>query len=77
MPSLVLEEKYPTPLAPSAPTAIVVGVGITSEATGVSTSCVDRVIPPPITFEATFESISENSLTAYPTVEVSTESITP
>jgi hypothetical protein len=77
MPSLVLEEKYPTPPAPSAPTALVVGVGTTSEATVISMSVVDRAVPPTVTVEATFESIGESSQTPSTTVEVSTESITP
>jgi hypothetical protein len=78
MPSLVLEEKYPTPPAPSAPTALVVGVGTTSEATGIYMSVVDRAVAPPtVTVTPTFESIGESSLTPSPTVEVSTELITP
>jgi hypothetical protein len=77
MPSLVLEEKYPTPPAPSAPTALVVGVGTTSEATVISISVVDKAVPPTVTVTPEFESIGESSRTPSPTVEVSTELITP
>jgi hypothetical protein len=78
MPSLVLEEKYPTPPAPSAPGAIVVGVGVTSEETVISMSEVNRAVTPPtVTATPEFESIGESSLTPSPTVTVSTEPITP
>jgi hypothetical protein len=77
MPSLVLEEKYPTPPAPSAPTALVVGVGITSEATGVSISAIDKAVSPTVTIERTFTTIGESSLTPSPSVTVTTELITP
>jgi hypothetical protein len=77
MPSLVLEEKYPTPPAPSAPTALVVGVGTTSEATAISMSVVDKAVPPTVTVTPEFESIGERSQTPSPSVTVTTESITP
>jgi hypothetical protein len=77
MPSLVLEEKYPTPPAPSAPTALVVGVGTTSEATAISMSVVDKAVPPTVTVTPEFESINESSQTPSPSVTVTTESITP
>jgi hypothetical protein len=78
MPSLVLEEKYPTPPAPSAPGAMVVGVGITSEEEVISISEVNRAVAPPtVTVEPTFELINESSLTPSPEVTVSTELITP
>jgi hypothetical protein len=77
MPSLVLEEKYPTPPAPSAPGAIVVGVGVTSEETAISMSVVDKAVPPTVTATPESETIGESSQTPSPTVEVSTELITP
>jgi hypothetical protein len=78
MPSLVLEEKYPTPPAPSAPGAIVVGVGVTPEETAISMSEVNRAVTPPtVTATPTFTTIGESSLTPSPTVTVTTELITP
>ncbi|MBS7612475.1 hypothetical protein KEJ27_09825 [Candidatus Bathyarchaeota archaeon] len=76
-PSLVLEEKYPLPPAPSAPTAIVVGVGVTSEERVITIAVVDKLVPPTVTREATFIVESENVSTITPTVEVSTELIIP
>jgi hypothetical protein len=77
MPSLVLEEKYPTPPAPSAPTALVVGVGTTSEATVIYMSVVDRAVSPTVTATGEFVTIGESSLTPSPSVTVTTELITP
>jgi hypothetical protein len=77
MPSLVLEEKYPMPPAPSAPGALVVGVGITSEEQGITMYVFDGLIPPTVTGEFRSETIGESSLTPSPSVTVSTELITP
>jgi hypothetical protein len=77
MPSLVLEEKYPTPPAPSAPGAMVVGVGVTPEGTVISMSVVDKAVSPTVTATPTFETIGESSQTPSPSVTVSTEPITP
>jgi hypothetical protein len=78
MPSLVLEEKYPTPPAPSAPGAMVVGVGVAPEETVIYMSVVDRAVAPPtVTAAPEFESIGESSLIPSPTVTVTTELITP
>jgi hypothetical protein len=77
MPSLVLEEKYPTPPAPGAPGAIVVGVGVTSEERVIYISEVGKVVSPTVTATPTFESINNLPLTPSPTVTVSTELITP
>jgi hypothetical protein len=77
MPSLVLEEKYPMPPAPSAPGAMVVGVGVTSEGRTIYMSVVDKVVSPTTMVEPISEIMNEKVFTPSPTVEVSTELIIP
>jgi hypothetical protein len=77
MPSLVLEEKYPMPPAPSAPGALVVGVGVTPEETVISMSVLDKAVSPTAIATGEFETIGESSLTPSPTVTITTELITP
>jgi hypothetical protein len=77
MPSLVLEEKYPLPPAPSAPGAMVVGVGVTPEERTIYMSVVDKAVSPTMMVEPIFETINEKVFTPTLTAEVSTELITP
>jgi hypothetical protein len=64
------------PYIPSVP-SVLVGVGTTSEATGIYIANVDRTTLISIAVTPESESIGENSQTQSPTVTVSTESITP
>jgi hypothetical protein len=56
---------------------VLVGVGTTSEATGIYIANVDRTTSISIAVTPEFESIGESSQTPSPSVTVSTELITP
>jgi hypothetical protein len=76
MPSLTLEEKYSIPPSPSTPTTTVVGVGVTSQSTVIYMSTLDKIaMHPAETITPEFESISENTLTPSPTIQVSAQLI--
>jgi hypothetical protein len=77
MPSLVLEEKYPLPPAPSAPGAMVVGVGVTPKERTIYMSVVDKSVSPTTMVGPIFETINEKVFTPTLTAGVSTELITP
>jgi hypothetical protein len=64
------------PYIPSVP-SVLVGVGTTSEATSIYITDVNIAMSISIAVTPTFESIGESSQTPSPTVEVSTELITP
>jgi hypothetical protein len=64
------------PYIPSVP-SVLVGVGTTSEATGIYIANVNIAISTSIAVTPEFESIGESSQTPSPSVTVTTESITP
>jgi hypothetical protein len=70
------EPSVTMPYIPSVP-SVLVGVGTTSEATGIYITNVNIAISTSIAVTPTFESIGESSQTPSPSVTVTTESITP